>query len=45
MEDFSFLSISYKVKKMGVLYTNYPKMPGPSPNFLITSKNEENKIK
>jgi hypothetical protein len=27
-----------KVQKMGVLYTHSPKMPGPSPNFLIIPK-------
>jgi hypothetical protein len=26
------------LQKMGVLYTHSPKLPGPSPNFLITPK-------
>jgi hypothetical protein len=35
-----------KVQKMGVLYIHSSKMPGPSPNFLITFKKEaKNKIK
>jgi hypothetical protein len=29
-----------KVQKMGVLYIHSPKMSGPSPNFLITSKKQ-----
>jgi hypothetical protein len=33
-----------KLQKMEVLYTHSPKMPSPSPNFLITPKNQ-NKIK
>jgi hypothetical protein len=34
-----------KVKKMGVLHTHSPKMPGPSTNFLITPKNKKVKSK
>jgi hypothetical protein len=32
-----------KVQKMGVLYIYSPKMPSPTPNFLIKPKNKKNK--
>jgi hypothetical protein len=34
-----------KVQKMGVLYTHSPKMPSPSPNFLIIPKLKIKKLK
>jgi hypothetical protein len=34
-----------KVQKMGVLYTHSPKMPSPSPNFLIIPKKKLKEIK
>jgi hypothetical protein len=34
-----------KVQKLGVLYIHSSKMPGPSPNFLITPKKSKRKKK
>jgi hypothetical protein len=34
-----------KIQKMGVLYTHSPKMPGPTPNFLMNSKTKQKNLK
>jgi hypothetical protein len=34
-----------KVQKLEVLYTHSPKMPSPSPNFLIAPKKKVKKMK